>query len=181
MVNLIMHCGGHHVSRDAVQNAPTPERTNTWVPIPHNRLLEIAEATIEQHGYTVINEAHGLWGEGARYFGLLELADQNPSRDYSLILGLRNSHDKSFPASFALGSQVLVCDNLSFIGEVVLNRRHTRFISRDLPGIVMSRRISARPFGKSSNERDCNRGRNRFRIFAARERPSCPMNSHCTW
>ena len=136
MVNLIMHCGGHHVSRDAVQDAPTPERTNTWVPIPHNGLLEIAEATIEQQGYNVTNEAHGLWGEGARYFGLLELADQNPSRDYSLVLGLRNSHDKSFPASFALGSQVLVCDNLSFIGEVVLNRRHTRFISRDLPGIV---------------------------------------------
>ena len=63
MVNLIMHCGGHHVSREAVQKAPTPERTNTWVPIPHNRLLEIAEATIEQQGYTVTNEAHGLWGE----------------------------------------------------------------------------------------------------------------------
>ena len=43
MVHLIMHCRGHYVSRDAVQNAPTPERTNTWVPIPRNRLLEIAE------------------------------------------------------------------------------------------------------------------------------------------
>ena len=126
------HGESHHVSRDAVQDAPTPERTNTWVPIPHHRLLEIAKATIEQQGYTVTNEAHGLWGEGARYFGLLELADQNPSMDYSLVFGLRNSHDKSFPASFALGSQVLVCDNLSFIGEVVLNRRCTRFISLSL-------------------------------------------------
>ena len=136
MANLLMHCGGREVTRDDIANAPTPERTKTWVPVAHNRLLELAQSTIEGQGYSVTNEAHGLWGGGARYFGLLELADQNPSRDYSLVLGLRNSHDKSFPASFALGSQVLVCDNLSFIGEVVLNRRHTRFISRDLPSIV---------------------------------------------
>ena len=38
--------------------------------------------------------------------------------------------------SLALGSQVLVCDNLSFFGEVVLTRRHTRFIERDLPDFV---------------------------------------------
>ena len=73
---------------------------------------------------------------GARYFGLLELSNGANADDYSLVVGLRNSHDKTFPASLALGSQVLVCDNLSFFGEVVLTRRHTRFIERDLPGIV---------------------------------------------
>ncbi len=31
---------------------------------------------------------------------------------------------------------MIVCDNLSFFGEVVLTRRHTRFLERDLPGIV---------------------------------------------
>ena len=136
MANLLMHCGGSEVTRDEIVDAPTPERTNTWVPVAHSRLLELAQSTIEAQGYAVTNEAHGLWGDGARYFGLMELVGGNTDDDYSLVLGLRNSHDKTFPASLALGSQVLVCDNLSFFGEVVLTRRHTRFIERDLPGVV---------------------------------------------
>ena len=27
MANLLMHCGGKQVSRDAIENAPTPEKT----------------------------------------------------------------------------------------------------------------------------------------------------------
>ena len=137
MANLLMHCGGKQVSRDAIENAPTPEKTNSWTPIAHNRLLELAEFTITTQGFRITNQAHGLWGDGNRYFGLMELSNNREHEEYSLVLGLRNSHDKTFPASFALGSQVLVCDNLSFFGEVVLTRRHTRFIERDLPGIIL--------------------------------------------
>jgi hypothetical protein len=104
--------------------------------VPHHRLLELVESTIEGQGFRVTNQAHGLWGDGDRYFGLMELANGHAADDYGLVLGLRNSHDKTFPASLAVGSQVLVCDNLSFFGEVVLTRRHTRFVERDLPGIV---------------------------------------------
>jgi hypothetical protein len=137
MANLLMHCGGRHVSRDDIINAPTPQRTRTWVPVPHHRLLDLVETTIDGQGYRVTSQAHGLWGDhGDRYFGLMELANGYAEDDYGLVLGLRNSHDKTFPASLALGSQVLVCDNLSFFGEVVLTRRHTRFIERDLPWIV---------------------------------------------
>ena len=137
MANLLMHCGGKQVSRDAIENAPTPEKTNSWTPIAHNRLLELAEFTITTQGFRITNQAHGLWGNGDRYFGLMELSNNREHEEYSLVLGLRNSHDKTFPASLALGSQVLVCDNLSFFGEVVLTRRHTRFIERDLPGIIL--------------------------------------------
>ena len=134
MANLLLHCGGQHVSRDDVYGTPTPERTQTWVPVPHHRLLELVESTIGGHGFQIQNQAHALWGD--RYFGLMGLTNGHAASDYDLVLGLRNSHDKTFPASLALGSQVLVCDNLSFFGEVVLTRRHTRFIERDLPGIV---------------------------------------------
>ena len=37
----------------------------------------------------------------------MELANGHTEDDYGLVLGLRNSHDKTFPASLALGSQVL--------------------------------------------------------------------------
>ena len=53
MTNLLMHCGGSHVTRDDIANAPTPDRTRTWVPVPHHRLLELAQTTTEDQGYSV--------------------------------------------------------------------------------------------------------------------------------
>ena len=58
--------------------------------------------------------------------------------DYCLVLGLRNSHDKTFPAGIVAGASCFVCDNLSFSGEIKLARKHTRFIVRDLPSLVQN-------------------------------------------
>ena len=35
-----------------------------------------------------------------------------------------------------MGSRVLICSNLAFSAEVVLSRKHTRFIGRDLPRLI---------------------------------------------
>lgn len=136
MANLVLHCGARHVERGAVEEAQTPAASETWVPIPHHRLLELVESTLVAGGMTVANEAHALWTDGLRYFGLLEVTNGQPHEDYGLVIGLRNSHDKSFPAAIALGSAAFVCDNLAFSAEVTIARRHTRFIERDLPRIV---------------------------------------------
>jgi len=136
MLNLLLHCGAKAVSREAVECCPTPDRTRTWVPVPHHRLLHQVERTIDGYGFRVHQQAHALWGDGKRYFGLMELTNGHNADDYGLVIGLRNSHDKSFPAGIAIGNQVFCCDNLSFFGDVVLSRRHTTYIERDLPGIV---------------------------------------------
>src|SRR3954466_7315393 len=102
--NLVLHCGARHVERRAVEKAATPAASETWVPVPHHRLLEQVEATIISSGMTVVNQAHALWNDGLRYFGLMEVANGQAHEDYGLVIGLRNSHDKSFPAAIALGS-----------------------------------------------------------------------------
>jgi len=66
----------------------------------------------------------------------MEIVRDAETEDYCWVLGLRNSHDKTFPAGVTAGAQVFVCDNLSFTGEVKLARKHTRFIGRDLPLLV---------------------------------------------
>ena len=136
MANLLMHCGGKHVSRDELANASTPDKTKTWVPVSHQRLLELVDQTIEGQGFRVTNQAHGLWGNGSRYFGLLELAQHGTLPDYRTVIGIRNAHDKAFAAAVCLGATVVVCDNLSFAGDVTLSRKHTRHVVRDLPGLV---------------------------------------------
>jgi hypothetical protein len=136
MTNLVLHCGARSVDRRAIELAATPAGSPTWVPVPHHRLLEQVESTLVTSGMTVVNQAHALWQDGLRYFGLLEVSNGQPHADYGLVIGLRNSHDKSFPAAIALGSAVFVCDNLAFSAEVTIARRHTRFIERDLPRVV---------------------------------------------
>lgn len=135
-MNLMLHCGAHHVERDEVFSAKAPERTNSWVPIPHSRLLDLIQQTLIGNGMTVIEQAHALTRDGRRYFGLLHVQTWQASTDYGLVVGIRNSHDKSFPAGLALGASVFCCDNLSFSAEVVLSRKHTAHIQRDLPGLV---------------------------------------------
>jgi hypothetical protein len=61
---------------------------------------------------------------------------QEGANEYGSVMGVRNSHDKRFPASLVFGANVFVCDNLSFMGEVKLSRKHTRHIMRDLPAVV---------------------------------------------
>lgn len=138
---MILHCGAEGVSREAVVNVPTPEATESWFPIPHHRVIETVEEGLKALGMTVRKEAHALTKEGNRYFGILEVAsDKHQGSDYAYVLGLRNTHDKSFTASIAAGSRVFVCDNLGFSGEITIARKHTRFIERDLP-VLTSRAV----------------------------------------
>lgn len=136
--NLLLHCGAQAVDRRQVDAAETPISTTTWTPIPHHALISQVEQTLKANGLTVGHAAHSMTRSGMRYFGLLEVQNQDLSLDYSWVLGLRNSHDRRFPAGIVAGAQVFVCDNLSFSGEINLARRHTRFINRDLPGLVQT-------------------------------------------
>lgn len=83
------------------------------------------------------SQAHSLTHDGMRYFGLMQIHNREAeSHDYCWVVGLRNSHDKTFPAGLVAGASVFVCDNLSFSGEIKFARKHTRFITRDLPQLV---------------------------------------------
>ncbi len=134
--NLLLHCGANEVPRQELSHIHTPAATYSWQPIPHDLLLKQVEATLPRYGMRVVNEAHGLSHDGNRYFGLLEIGNGSNHPDYSRVLGIRNSHDKRFPAGLVLGNQVLVCDNLSFSGEIKVARKHTSMILSDLPHLI---------------------------------------------
>jgi hypothetical protein len=116
-----------------------PPKTATYCPIGHEPFVELVEKKMADIGYFFGTQAHALTKAGARYFGLVELINENAANDdgdHALVLGLRNSIDKSFPAKLAWGSQVFVCDNLCFSGEIMVSRKHTTHIMRDLPKLI---------------------------------------------
>lgn len=133
---LILHCGGTEVGLRDIERVDTPQPTDTWQPIPHLDLIDQVNQTLKSNNLTIVGQQHGLSHGGNRYFGLMQIANGQNSDDYSWVLGLRNSHDQVFPAGMVAGSGVFVCDNLAFSGEIRFARKHTRYIVRDLPGLV---------------------------------------------
>jgi hypothetical protein len=140
--NLILHCGGQKVAREEIAQVLTPQPEKTWHPISHESLIQQVEKALSALQMRIVTEAHSLANGGNRYFGLLQVANcRSPGNDFAYVLGLRNSHDKAFCAGLVVGSQVLVCDNLSFSGEITIARKHTTFIERDLP-VLTGRAVS---------------------------------------
>jgi hypothetical protein len=134
--NLILHCGAQRAEFDEVRRVATPRPTQSWQPIPHDQLITTVQQTLARSRLHLGLQAHSLTHDGQRYFGLMEIRSHKTSEDYCWVLGLRNSHDKTFPAGIVAGASVMCCDNLSFSGEVKFARKHTRFIVRDLPQIT---------------------------------------------
>jgi len=123
------------VSVDELRKIEPPRGTTTWYPIPHFVLAERVREALMDQGYRVSEETHGVSQDGIRYFGVFESVGKF-MEEYNLAIGLRNFNDKKRSAGISVGSHVFVCDNLAFTGEIVLRRKHTRFIERDLPGMI---------------------------------------------
>jgi hypothetical protein len=132
-MSLVVHAGGHLASRDEVLEYPTPEGTRTHRPVPHGTVIRLVEQALGSSNLPITDQSFAVSHGGSRLFGTLTLAG---GTDYATVVGLRNSHDKSFPLSFCLGSRVFVCDNLAFSAEVVVTTKHTSRVMDRLPGLV---------------------------------------------
>jgi len=101
--NLLLHCGAKAIERGDITSVFTPRATETWTPIPHMELIRRVENTLAANNLTIGSQAHSLSHEGQRYFGLMEIQGRATDPDYCWVLGLRNSHDKTFhPSLFAI-------------------------------------------------------------------------------
>jgi hypothetical protein len=133
-MTLMLHRGATATDYAGLRELETPPATPSHVPIPHFRVVDLVKTAVGMYGHEVTAEHHGITEDGARYFGLLSL--RSPYTGYEDTLGLRNSHDKSFPVGIGFGSRVFICDNLAFIADQTIKRKHTANLKRDLPGII---------------------------------------------
>lgn len=130
----MLHRGATAIDFGTLSDLLTPDATNSHVPIAHFDVVNMVKYALGYYGHEVVEEHHAVTEDGARYFGLIQLRSNYGL--YTDTVGLRNSHDKSFPVGIAFGSQVFVCDNLAFAADHVVKRRHTANLKRDLPGII---------------------------------------------
>jgi hypothetical protein len=135
---MILHCGAVKVDEQELRAVVPPANTNTWFPLPHHELVDCARRHLNNAGIEIVDELHTLTRNGDRYFGLLAVKNRNTQsrEDYEWLAGIRNSNDRAFSAGIAFGSRVMICDNLAFSGEIVIARKHTRYIVQDLPRLI---------------------------------------------
>src|SRR6266567_3178102 len=129
-MTLMLHVNAKGVDYDGLRQLDTPPATPSHVPIPHFRVVDLIRTTLGMYGHEIVGEHHGITEDGARYFGLLSL--RSTYGNYEDTVGLRNSHDKSFPVGIGFGSRVFVCDNLAFLADTVINRFYTATANPDL-------------------------------------------------
>ena len=117
---------------------PLPAQTRSYTPVGHGDYIRLIEDRAERLlGVTPTNLQLGLSRKGQQLFGTMRLGGGDDEK--APIVGFRNSYDKSLSAGLCAGSQVFVCDNLCFSADgVVVMRKHSRFVWRDLQDIVDS-------------------------------------------
>jgi hypothetical protein len=118
--------GASIISREELELIPAPAPTRTWFPVRHGVVAGEVENRIIESGFTIASSAYQVTSDRARMFGTLDLAS-TLADGVTLSVGIRNSNDQTFPISFAAGSRVFVCANLSFQAELIVSRKHTRF------------------------------------------------------
>lgn len=134
-MGLMLHAGAAPIPRTELALIPMPQATASYAPISHTHFVNVVQDQLERIGFRFADEKYGVTKDGARFFGVAELAYNGSELNArnSLTVGFRSSLDKSIAPMLAFGSRVFVCDNMAFSGEVVISRKQTTYIHRDFP------------------------------------------------
>lgn len=133
--DLVVHAGARRVEFEEVCNLPEPRPLGPrHFPIPHGIFIGKVLNALDRYGIVPELE-RARWALkdkpdiiGAQMFGVIPVKlDLALARDdWGFVMGLRASTDQSFAANLVAGDEVFNCDNLSFSGEVEMNRKNTR-------------------------------------------------------
>ena len=127
------------ISAEELSTVAIPEATKSFRPIRHSHLVDSVRGELTTQGYEILEEEHATARDGLRYFGGFAVRRLDAQADdRRLVVGLRNSSDKSISAAICMGSKMLVCENLCFGSTINLSHRHTANIMENIGEIIQS-------------------------------------------
>lgn len=114
------------------------EATRSYQPMRHYEVVATCTEALDRWGFTLDAPEFVLSKDGMRMFGAAFISAPGMHTDgWRPVIGLRNSYDKTLPAGMVLGSQVTVCSNLAFSGDLgEVRRRHVGSIHKHFPAMV---------------------------------------------
>ena len=145
MGNRIMGNGVSSNSLDIFEALPDPTSMGPkHYPIRDDLFFTVLEDNIVPQGWRITSREYLLdynldtkkpeerprWNSFSLY-GL-----ESETQDYSRVVAGRNSSTMHFSGQLGAGNHVTVCANLMFYAAVVVGRKHTRHMRRDLPVLM---------------------------------------------
>ena len=123
------------VERDYLQNLQTPPPMGSrHAPYPFYNFVQDTVNAVENAGFDIKQEEYAIQKDEQRLFGLLHVskpkayemvpggynvpAVADKPEAWNLLVALRGAHDQSISRGLAIGSQVMVCSNLCFHGDL---------------------------------------------------------------
>lgn len=133
------------MNRGQLHMLPTPQaRGRFHHPLPFGEYAETVVTQLERNGLEVVGEEYAVQKDGNRMFGMIEVSSPElegrnifDQASHTWMVGVRGSHDQSIPRGLTVGSQVLVCSNLCFHGDLgTFQTKQTTNIETRLPILV---------------------------------------------
>lgn len=131
-----------NITHNELNLLPTPEGLGRFHhPYPFGRYVDDIKEALDINGLVINDEEYEVVKDNQRLFGVLEVSAKEgeliTSDEWKILVGLRGSHDQRLPRQLTLGSQVLVCSNLCFNGNLgKLSTKQTTNIGSRLPGLI---------------------------------------------
>jgi len=110
-------------------------------PYPFDEYVnDVSEALIAE-GLRISNEEFAVTKDENRMFGMMEVSPLEgqliTADDWKVVVGLRGSHDQRIPRGLVIGTQVMVCSNLCFHGNITnMSTKQTTNIGQRLPHLL---------------------------------------------
>ena len=147
-MTTLLYSNGKDVPMNRGQLAmlPTPEKRGPiHRPVPFSDFIDMVDYSLGQAGVEIMGQEYAVTKDHQRMFGLMEIAPKQdalegeyiPAKEWNLTLGLRGAHDMSIARGITLGTQVMVCSNLCFHGDLgTFSTKQTTNIMHRLPGLI---------------------------------------------
>lgn len=132
------------VTIDQLRQVETPEPKGRFhQPYGFGQYADDVHHALDRIGIDVLGEEYAVTKDGQRMFGIMEIGEKPmegeliTADEWKLLVGVRGSHDQSVKRGLVLGSQVMVCSNLCFSGNIAnISTKQTLNIGARLPGMI---------------------------------------------
>jgi hypothetical protein len=124
---------------DAYQRAMTalvPARTESYTPVMHTEIMTSMKANLGRQNLTVVGQKLHVNGKGTKVIGFYDVEDRGNfgnAHGLKMMLGYRNSYDKSMSVGIVVGASVWICSNGCISGDMLtFKRKHTGEVQTEM-------------------------------------------------
>jgi len=111
-----MRIADYKSTKEYILATEVPTRTRTYKPISHQQLIDLTLESIHQAGFQLDKELYSAYSAGSIANGRYTISNVADS-EMQLQIGWQNSYDKTLSLKFAIGTQILICQNGCVSGD----------------------------------------------------------------